>query len=161
MDEKKLKKLQIISFSFIGSVLIYIPALFVFDRVMHLTRIFQNNPTNVEKYSFYASAFLILLVIALKKFIYFPSKIVYKTIDEATSYWMTMDIILMSIGSSIGMIGLLAFLLGASYFRSMLLIIISILVMMTLFPFKMRYDLRLQQLKEMKRERGIFNEPQE
>jgi len=159
MDEKKLKNLQIITIFFLLSVVLYIPLMLLLDKFVHFKKIFLDNQTEIEKYSFYVSAFLILLIIALKRFIYFPSKIVFKTEKEAFSYWATMDLVLIAIGESIGTIGFLIFLLGASYFRAVLLTIISVLVMMTLFPFKMRYELRIQQLREMKRERGVFDEP--
>ncbi len=158
MDEKKLKNLQIIGFGLIISVFVYIIILFFIDRFLHMNKIFWEHQTEVERYSFYAAAFLILLIIALKRFIFFPAKIVYKSEKEAFNHWFSMDIILMSIGESIGIVGLIAYLLGASYFRAVLLVIISILVIITLFPFKMRYKMRLDQLKEMKREGGIYDE---
>ncbi len=158
MDDKKLKNLQLIGFVFIISVLAYIPIMFFVDKFLHFSKAFLDKQTEIERYSFYVSAFLILLIIALKRFIYFPAKIVYKTESEAFDLWYKMDVILMSIGESIGTIGFLVFFFGASYFRAVLLVIISVLVIATLFPFKMRYQMRFDQLKEMKREKGIYDE---
>jgi hypothetical protein len=49
----------------------------------------------------------------------------------------------------------MAYLLGASYFKSILIIMISVLDIFTLFPYKIRYELRLKQLKEMKEDTGV------
>ncbi len=155
MNDEKLKQLQIITFVMILSVVVFIPIIYFLEKFVRFQKLFMDLQTTIENYSFYASAFLIILIIALRKFIYFPSDIVKKTEEEAFNRWFTLDIIMMSIGSSIGTIGFVAYLLGASYFKSILIILISILDIFTLFPYKIRYELRFKQLKDMKREAGL------
>jgi hypothetical protein len=155
MNEKKLKQLQIISLAMILSVVIFIPIIYFIEKFARFNKLFMDFQTTIENYSFYVSAFLIILIIALRKFIYFPSNIVKRTEEEAFNRWYTLDIVMMSIGSTIGTIGFMAYLLGASYFKSILIIMISVLDIFTLFPYKIRYELRLKQLKEMKEDTGV------
>ena len=120
MNEEKLKTLQVIAFIMILSVAVYIPIIYFVENHIHFKKIFMDLQTTIENYSFYISAFLIVLIIALRRFVYFPPNIVYKTDEEAFGRWYTLDIIMMSLGSTIGTIGFAAYFLGASFFKSVL-----------------------------------------
>ncbi len=155
MNEEKLKKVQITAFIILLSVVIFIPLMYFIENYLHFNKIFMDSQTKIENYSFYIAAFLILLIIALRRFVYFPPAIVKKTEEESFNKWCTLDIIMLSIGSTIGSIGFIAYILGASFFKSMIIILISILDIFTLFPYRIRYEMRLKQLKDIKREAGI------
>jgi len=153
MNPKKLRKLQITAFVIIASVVIYIPIMYFLKNYTNFTPFLALKFSKVEKISYYISAGLVLLVVILKRYLYFPSKIVNKTEKQASDKWFNLDIILMSIASTVGTIGLIGFLLGVPYFKALLLILISVLVIFVNFPFEMRYELRLKQLKEMKQKK--------
>ena len=158
MNESKLKVLQTIAVAMLFADVLYIPLIYLLQEVVKWQQPLTLDTGSVERYSFYVAAFLVLSVVALRRFIFSPANLHRKSDDEAFNRWYTMDIIVMSVASSIGVVGLLSYFLGATYFRALMVIIIGLLVHFTLFPFRFRYQLRFDQLKAMRKEAGTSSE---
>ena len=75
MNESKLKVLQTIAVAMLFADVLYIPLIYLLQEVVKWQQPLLLDTGSVERYSFYVAAFLVLSVVALRRFIFFPANL--------------------------------------------------------------------------------------
>ncbi len=156
MNEKKALNIKIPWFVFVLSDVFYTAIIIMIEKGIFKFEAERLIGAEVSKYLSYAIGALVLFVILIRRFFYFPSGIVNKTLEEAEERWFKLDIVVFSIGESIGVIGLIYYLLSFDYKMSIFLMVISFFILVLSYPFEMKQTMRVEQYQRMRKEAGIY-----
>ncbi len=156
MNEKKALNIKIAWFVFVLSDVFYTAIIIMIEKGIFKFETERLITPETSRYLSYAVGVLVLFVIVLRRFFYFPSDIVNKTLEQAKERWFKLDIVVFSIGESIGVIGLIYYLLSFDYKMSIFLMVISFLVLVLSYPFEMKQMMREEQYQRMRKEAGIY-----
>lgn len=91
----------------------------------------------------------ILLILSIRRFIYFSPKIIGGTFDlkHILARWRSIDILFLAFAESIALLGLVITLMGISFDRSFHFFVTSGLLILILMPLEMKFSNRITALK--------------
>jgi len=147
--KKETRTTVLISLSMVFSVIVYalISKFISGSEEISPVKIAPDTFTNIFNAFNIAAIFLVVVVLAVRKTIYYSPKIIKDdfTLLQILKKWRVIDIILIAVGESISILGLVISLLGMPFGRTFHFFLTSILVILIIMPmnWKVRDKLRI------------------
>ena len=147
--KKETKTTVRICLSMVASVIVYALISYYLTEVKKISfvKISPENLQNIFNVLNILAIFMVIAVLAVRKTIYYSSKAIKDdfTLIQVMQKWRSIDILLIAIGESISIFGLIISLIGIPFSRSFHFFITSILVILIIMPmnWKVRDKLRI------------------
>ena len=140
------KKSLIIAYCLMISVFIHLLLAYFLTINMSMNKTSLNLLFNIFNIM---AIFIIILVLGLKKSLYFSPRIIKEDFDLAQilQKWQSLDIVFLSLGSSISVTGLVVTFLGMPFNRTFHFFIVSGLVILMVMPMSWSVEGKLRALK--------------
>ena len=140
------KKSLIIAYCLLISVFIHLLLAYFLTINMSMNKTSLNLLFNIFNIM---AIFIIILVLGLKKSLYFSPRIIKEDFDLAQilQKWQSLDIVFLSLGSSISVTGLVVTFLGMPFNRTFHFFIVSGLVILMVMPMSWSVEGKLRALK--------------
>ncbi|MEN8221874.1 MAG: hypothetical protein ABFR36_01335 [Acidobacteriota bacterium] len=146
--KKETRTTVLICLAMVASVIVYALISYYLTEVKKISfaDISPDNLSNIFNIMNIAAIFMVIAVLAIRKTIYYSTKIIKDdfTLIQIIQKWRSIDIVLIAIGESISILGLVISLLGVPFGRTFHFFITSVLVILIIMPmnWKVRDKLR-------------------
>ena len=147
--KKETRTTVLISLSMVASVIVYALISYYLTEIKKsvLVKISPENLQNIFNVLNIIAILMVVAVLAVRKTIYYSRKTIKDdfTLVQVMQKWRSIDIILIAIGESISILGLVISLAGIPFGRSFHFFVTSVLVILIIMPmnWKVRDKLRI------------------
>jgi len=156
----EIRKTVVICLMMVASVIGYFIISYFFSKGngLKFSSIDRNSLETIFNISNIAAIFMVVIVLAIRKTIYYSEKMIKEdfTLTQIMRKWRVIDIILVAVGETISVIGLLISLLGMPIGRTFHFFITSILVILIIMPFNWKVRDKLRILNSQRNMNVIF-----